>query len=146
MVECQGCERLLAHCLKICHISPPSSFVTLILTNAAQDLLSPLAGRMHYDAGKVGFTPTALLPVKKQFLCHLRAFALAAMRNNPRDWRVEQIESIAARAGLKVRKNGGSHVVIQRDGCPLEVCVPARKPIKAVYIVQLLALLDWNPE
>ena len=71
---------------------------------------------------------------------------IAAMRNNPRDWRIEQIESIAARAGLKVRKNGGSHVVIQRDGCPLEVCVPARKPIKAVYIVQLLALLDWNPE
>jgi hypothetical protein len=32
---------------------------------------------MDYDAGKVGFTPTALLPVKKQFLCHLRAFALA---------------------------------------------------------------------
>ena len=47
----------------------------------------------------------------------------------------------AAHAGLKVRKNGGSHVVIQRDGCPLEVCVPARKPIKAVYVLQLLALI-----
>jgi hypothetical protein len=42
---------------------------------------------------------------------------------------------------LKARKNGGSHVVIQRDGCPLEVCVPARKPIKAVYVLQLLALI-----
>jgi len=72
--------------------------------------------------------------------------AITATRNNPRDWRIEQIESVAASAGLKVRKNGGSHVVIQRDGCPLEVCVPARKPIKAVYVVQLLALIDWRPE
>jgi len=72
--------------------------------------------------------------------------AITATRNNPRDWRIEQIESVAASAGLKVRKNGGSHVVIQRDGCPLEVCVPARKPIKAVYVVQLLALIDWRLE
>ena len=62
---------------------------------------------------------------------------ITAMRNNPRDWRIEQVESVAVHAGF---------VVIQRDGCPLEVCVPARKPIKAVYVVQLLALLDWSPE
>ena len=37
---------------------------------------------------------------------------VTAMRTNPRDWRIEQIESVAAHAGLKVRKNGGSHVVI----------------------------------
>ena len=71
---------------------------------------------------------------------------VAAVRNNPRDWRIEQIEAVAAHAGLRVRKNGGSHVVIQRDGCPIEVCVPARKLIKAVYVLQLLALLDWSPE
>jgi hypothetical protein len=71
---------------------------------------------------------------------------ITAMRNNPRDWHIEQIESVAAHAGLRVRKNGGSHVVIQRDGCPIEVCVPARKPIKAVYVLQLLALIDWSPE
>lgn len=71
---------------------------------------------------------------------------IAAMRNNPRDWRMEQIESLASHAGLKMRKNGGSHVVFQRDGCPLEVCVPARKPIKAIYVVQFLALIDWSPE
>jgi hypothetical protein len=71
---------------------------------------------------------------------------VAAMRNNPRDWRIEQIESVAALAGLRVRKNGGSHVVIQRDGCPIEVCVQARKPIKAVCVLQLLALIDWSPE
>ena len=71
---------------------------------------------------------------------------ITSMRNNPRDWRIEQLESVAAHAGLKVRKNGGSHVVIQRDGCPLEVCVSARKPIKAVYVLQLFALIDWSPD
>ena len=52
----------------------------------------------------------------------------------------------ATRAGLKVRKNGGSLVVIKSDGCPLEVCVLARKPIQAVYVLQLLALIDWSPD
>jgi hypothetical protein len=37
-------------------------------------------------------------------------------------------------------------MLIQRDCCPIEVCVPARKPIKAVYVLQLLALIDWSPE
>lgn len=67
------------------------------------------------------------------------------MRNNPRDWRIEQIEAMARHAGLKVRKSGGSHVVFQRDGCPIEVTVPARKPIKAVYVMQFLEVIDWSP-
>ena len=70
---------------------------------------------------------------------------LAAMRNNPRDWRIEQIEALAMHAGLKVRKSGGSHVVFQRDGCPIEVTVPAHKPIKAVYVAQFLEVIDWSP-
>lgn len=69
---------------------------------------------------------------------------LAAMRNNPRDWRIEQLEAIAAHLGIVVRKSGGSHVVFQKAGCPLEVTVPAHKPIKPVYVMQLLKLIDWR--
>ena len=69
--------------------------------------------------------------------------SLAAMRNNPRDWRIEQSEAVAIHAGLKVRKSGGSHVVFQRDGCPIAVTVPARKPIKAIYVLQFLEMIDW---
>ncbi len=43
---------------------------------------------------------------------------IAAMRNNLRDWRIEQIEAVAARIGVNVRKPGGSHVVFQRGGVP----------------------------
>lgn len=71
---------------------------------------------------------------------------LTAMRINPRDWRIGQLESVALHAGLKVRKSGGSHVVFQRDGCPVEVSVPAHRPIKPVYVTQFLALIDWRAE
>jgi hypothetical protein len=36
---------------------------------------------------------------------------LAAMRTNPRDWRIASLEAVAAAAGVNVRKSGGSHVV-----------------------------------
>lgn len=71
---------------------------------------------------------------------------LVSMRNNPRDWRIEQIKVLAIHAGLKIRNPDGSHVVFQKDGCPMEVSIPARRPIKAVYVVQFLALIDWSPE
>lgn len=71
---------------------------------------------------------------------------LQAMRNNPRDWRMDQLESVAAHLGLKIRKPGGSHVIFQKDGCPLEVSVPARRPIKPVYVTQFVEMIDWSQE
>lgn len=64
------------------------------------------------------------------------------MRANPRDWRIEQLETIANARGLTVRKSGGSHVIFQKDGSPVSLSVPARKPIKPVYIRHFLELLD----
>lgn len=69
---------------------------------------------------------------------------LAHMRHNPRDWRIEQLEAIAAQTGMKIRRTGGSHVIFQKDGCPLEVSVPARKPIKPIYVMHFIALIDWR--
>ena len=57
---------------------------------------------------------------------------LARMRANPRDWRLEDLEAVAARLGIQVRKPGGSHVVFRNDLSPLAVSVPARRPIKPV--------------
>jgi len=34
---------------------------------------------------------------------------LAKMRANPRDWRIEDLEAVAKRHGIDVRKTGGSH-------------------------------------
>jgi hypothetical protein len=70
--------------------------------------------------------------------------ALKKMRDNPRDWQIAQLEAIAGKAGLTIRKSGGSHVVFQKNGCPVELSVPAHKPIKPIYITRFLALLAWR--
>ncbi len=38
---------------------------------------------------------------------------LDAMRANPRDWRIGQLETVAAAFGVNCRKPGGSHVVFE---------------------------------
>ncbi|MGH8478705.1 MAG: type II toxin-antitoxin system HicA family toxin [Gammaproteobacteria bacterium] len=67
---------------------------------------------------------------------------LTRMRNNPRDWRIESLETVAARFGITVRKPAGSHVVFQHDASVISVTVPAHRPIKPVYVKQFLALID----
>jgi predicted RNA binding protein YcfA (HicA-like mRNA interferase family) len=41
-----------------------------------------------------------------------------------------------------VRKTGGSHFVFLHSDSDLAVTVPFKRPIKPIYITQLLALLD----
>ena len=67
---------------------------------------------------------------------------LAKMRANPRDWRIEDLEAVAKRYGIDVRKTGGSHFVFLCPGVELAVTVPFKRPIKPVYVTQFLALLD----
>ncbi len=64
------------------------------------------------------------------------------MRGNPRDWKIDSLEVIAKRLGVQVRKSGGSHVVFMHEDSEIVVTVPAKRPIKPVYIDQFLALVD----
>lgn len=67
---------------------------------------------------------------------------LAKMRTHPRDWRIEELEAVAKRLGVSVRKTGGSHFVFLHPDSELAVTIPFNRPIKPVYIAQFLALLD----
>lgn len=67
---------------------------------------------------------------------------LAKMRLNPRDWRIEDLERVAKRHGIEVRKTGGSHFVFLHSAADLAVTIPCKRPIKPVYVIQFLALLD----
>lgn len=67
---------------------------------------------------------------------------LAKMRTNPRDWRIESLETVAKRHGIEVRKTGGSHFVFLHANSDLAVTIPFKRPIKPIYITQFLALLD----
>ncbi len=64
------------------------------------------------------------------------------MRANPRDWRIESLEVVAENIGIRVRKSGGSHVVFLNSKSDLVVTVPAKRPIKPIYIAKFLALID----
>lgn len=67
---------------------------------------------------------------------------LERMRNNPQGWRIEDVKTLAVRFDMLVRAKGGSHHVF---GFPLideAVSIPAHKPIKAVYIIRFLELID----
>jgi predicted RNA binding protein YcfA (HicA-like mRNA interferase family) len=65
---------------------------------------------------------------------------LAQMARNPcGDWRIEDLQSVADSHGVEWVHDGGSHVVFRdKDGAHLTV--PARRPIKPVYIKQFVAL------
>jgi hypothetical protein len=66
---------------------------------------------------------------------------LDSMRRNPRDWQLAQLQIIARQHGIAWRHDGGSHCVFMRDdGQTLPV--PARRPIKPIYIRKFLALVD----
>jgi hypothetical protein len=66
---------------------------------------------------------------------------LARMRNNPRDWSIEDLKAIAGRHGFIWRQPGTSHVTFNFPGlAPLTV--PAHKPIKPIYVARFVALIE----
>jgi len=63
------------------------------------------------------------------------------MRNNPRDWSIEDLKVLARRHGVDWRQPGTSHVTFSVVAhAPLTV--PAHKPIKPIYVIRFVALID----
>jgi hypothetical protein len=69
---------------------------------------------------------------------------LQEMRKHQMGWRIEELQMIAAQNHVQWRKpgRGGSHVIFSAPGVRKIVSVPARRPIKPVYIKQFVALID----
>lgn len=63
------------------------------------------------------------------------------MRNNPRDWSIEDLKTLAHRKGIDWRQPGTSHVTFSYPGRAL-LTVPAHKPVKPIYVKRFLDLLD----
>jgi predicted RNA binding protein YcfA (HicA-like mRNA interferase family) len=64
------------------------------------------------------------------------------MRQNPKsDWHIEDMKSVARAKGIEWRQPGTSHVTFRRiDGGKLTV--PARKPIKSVYVRMFVEFME----
>jgi len=69
---------------------------------------------------------------------------LAGMRNNSRDWRIEDLKAVAHHCGIEHRQNGTSHVTF-RCGVGI-LSVPAARPVKPIYIRRFVALVDMLQE
>jgi len=66
---------------------------------------------------------------------------LGRMRNNPAGWRIEDLKTVAARYNIEFRQPGTSHVTF-RHPSGAKLTVPARKPIKPIYVKKFLELID----
>lgn len=65
---------------------------------------------------------------------------LRKMQNNPRDWRIASLKTVARSYNIEWRQQGTSHVVfIQSDGRTLPV--PAHRPIKPIYIKKFISFV-----
>ncbi|MDD5285325.1 MAG: type II toxin-antitoxin system HicA family toxin [Desulfuromonadaceae bacterium] len=66
---------------------------------------------------------------------------LAKMKANSLDWRIEDLQAVARRFEIDWRHDGSSHCVfVTASGKTLPV--PAKKPIKPIYIKKFLLLLE----
>jgi hypothetical protein len=66
---------------------------------------------------------------------------LAQMRRNPRDWRIEDLKTVAASQGIAFGQHGTSHVVFHHQLAG-RLSVPARRPIKPVYVRLFINFVD----
>ncbi len=68
---------------------------------------------------------------------------IAAMRANPRDWGIGDIERACHAAGLTcVAPKRGSHYKITHPSISAILTVPYNRPIKPVYVRELIKLID----
>ncbi len=63
------------------------------------------------------------------------------MANNPRDWKIEHVITVAKANGLTVHCPGGSHNIV-RSPSGAKISVPAHRPINPAYIKQLVRLIE----
>jgi hypothetical protein len=70
--------------------------------------------------------------------------ALQKMRKHRVGWRTEELQAMAEENFVEWRRpgRGGSHVIFSAPGVREIVSVPAKRPIKPVYIKQFVALID----
>ena len=68
---------------------------------------------------------------------------LEKMRSNPRDWRIEDVVAVCDGLGVACTPpRKGSHYKVKHRSQKDILTIPAHRPIKAVYIVDLVGFLD----
>jgi hypothetical protein len=66
------------------------------------------------------------------------------MRSNPKDdWTIDDVKRVVKQEGLEIRspKRGG-HYVVSSEHIRDSLCVPQNRPIKPLYIKELVGFVD----
>lgn len=74
-----------------------------------------------------------------------RGDTLARMRNNPQgDWTLTDVEAVCRQAGLRCAPptGGGSHWKVSHPALRDILTIPARRPIKPVYVRRLVRMVE----
>jgi hypothetical protein len=66
---------------------------------------------------------------------------LAKMRQNPRDWRIDDLYTVARSFAVEWRQHGTSHVTF-RHPSGSKLTIPAHRSIKSVYIKKFVRLIE----
>ncbi|MDP9056765.1 MAG: type II toxin-antitoxin system HicA family toxin [Pseudomonadota bacterium] len=65
------------------------------------------------------------------------------MRTNQRDWRIEDIGTLCEAYGVDFSApRKGSHYKVKHSGVAQILTIPAHRPIKPVYIRELIKFID----
>ena len=64
------------------------------------------------------------------------------MKSNPRDWTIDDVITVANEYGLEGRSSGGSHYTFSHPDVDFHLTIPAKRPIKPVYIRYLVKFID----
>jgi hypothetical protein len=68
---------------------------------------------------------------------------LASMRRSQLDWQISDLQTVARQNNIDWRHQKSSHCVfIRQDGRTLSV--PARRPIKPIYVHKFVELIDGS--
>ena len=59
---------------------------------------------------------------------------------------MSKVLNVAKQHGMEVRSTGGSHHVFSHPTVKDPLSIPAHRPIKAIYIKRLVALIDQIQE
>lgn len=69
---------------------------------------------------------------------------IAKMKNNPKDVDFEELHNYLVANGAEWREGKGSHRYYMLNGERLSV--PRQKPMKGIYVIKAIALVEGNKE
>ena len=67
---------------------------------------------------------------------------ISKLRNNPKDTNIDVIRKVLDKYNLEYIWGKGDHLNVKHPSIDYILTIPAHKPIKPIYIIKLLKMID----